>query len=228
MIVSAMTLPEIRQEVLAELPMIKNKMHGLLPKLRRESIKAGNKLMMRYISYKTKQHNTWLLRSTWNKKMCQFQPIVIFHDNIGLCVANLRSAESADQLDIYHTHFFQRYRERLNLAHLTSVELVKHFFENADDTIPLTITHNRYAREMTFHIRKNGVALGELREDEKIELIKTFLPFEMLKPCQLELVNLIRNNDLTDDNLPSGLEEMIRVHLEREGAEQIYESAIAA
>jgi len=215
MIVASMNLDEIRHEIMLDYKMIVNKMDGLYPRLRREILRSGKKVMQRSLDYQTRQYNKWILRLTWDKKNIGCESIVLYFDSVGVCAAEVYGNRKINLINVYHTHFFQRYRQRTHKENLSQEELVKEFFEKRGQVKDTVIQRPGSGIYLTISVLSEGVAFGQLLPG--IHLMKTFLPFHMLKPCQMSVVEQIRNGDATI-HISNEMDEMMVRQLRLRGA----------
>jgi hypothetical protein len=102
-----------------------------------------------------------------NVKCCM---LIYYYTKVGLRVFKLLEKEV---LSVYNGHVFTRYQERMSLQMKDPLEIIKHFFSNNVYCTASVIT--RDGKKLTLSICKDGLLLGELREDTSWVLHKTFV-----------------------------------------------------
>ena len=212
MIVAGMTPEQIRKEILTDLMMIRNKIN--YPHLRRELIKSHVKVMCRHLEYQTRTYNKWFIRVVWSKKAFIFEPVVMYFDHQGMSAVSIRFDKGKIYLDMYYTHFFKRYRERMHMESLSHEELFREFFRVNSGMSQLTMNDEESNEKLTFTLFVEGVAFGE-KISEEFQFIKTFLPYNMLLPFQLEVVDQMRNSEDGNFTPNPEWEKMVRSHLNK-------------
>lgn len=188
MIVSTMNFEEINNEVNAEYEVLLKS--STTSRLTFEYLSERNKLKIKpqekyikFYSIKSKKKNNWLLVFL-PKENCQ---LVRNHEDINIiCVLNYLSDKglrfvlsSPSKVNIvYNSHFFSRYKERLELPEINTLDIAKNFFSLNHHNTFQTFPKDENGCSKIIGILANGFALGELivlNESKMLINYKTFI-----------------------------------------------------
>ena len=140
MLVPSMNNKEITKELLNDYNILVS--FSTFARLAEEYYRERKKLNIKkeaeytkFYKIKTKSKNDWVIMVSKNVKLkkyqypwdCAYRLYNYFHSYQGLCVC---LAGPFQTIGIYYKHFFQRYRERMELNIPDLLDVVKYFFNN--------------------------------------------------------------------------------------------------
>lgn len=209
MIVATMTLDQIYEEIMADIPNMTVFLGHKGSKFRQMVLRSQLLPVHAYSLITTKRKNNWLL--LWYAESKKDISGHIYASC--LCLQNTHAGKyalmrqvigDAASLAIYSPHFFQRYAQRMNLD-LSGIDLIRKYFE---ENRTFFIKEKTIAGEQAVTITsKDGVAFGLRREDSKKRcyIIRTFISYDMGKSDQIEgfseseMSRLIENARFTEE-----------------------------
>ena len=141
---------------------------------------------------KTASKNTWLLffskapafEKYKGRDSINVSYIVYYYNSKGLRVIH---RSSGNFLEIYNSHFFKRYNERMNLRLQTPIDIVKSYFMYGGHSIYSIVPKND--RKYTIGISSEGILLGEVRDNGSWLINKTFISRNLSRSDQDEVEN---------------------------------------
>jgi hypothetical protein len=156
----------------------------------RQKLKIDKKrTYSRIYNIKTAAKNNWMIvvgkkpSSEYYKspgESLTYDPFAYYYDQSGLKVLKW----SNPILQMFTSHFFQRYNERLNLGFTTSVDSAKHFIlHNCFISYQLLIKKGMFS---TIGFAKEGLLLGNLQADNWV-LWRTFVSGNLIHPAQSKM-----------------------------------------
>jgi hypothetical protein len=189
MFVPSMTLEEIRKEIDKDFPIVYRKAQYVSEKLFRQIKPAKGKTYVKLYDYLSKHKNRWIYKIDISKHETFVHFMTYFYGKKGLVVFGLLSSE--DSVNLFTSHFLNRYNERLNL-NINKPEGIIHYFLTETPAYHLTYieTINDEFRKF-FCVIPTGVILGIEDKKNKFRKMNTFLSNNMLKGNQVDLRNLL-------------------------------------
>ena len=185
MLVPAMTLEEMRDEIMKEIPILKNKVGYMCNNARRMMRRYKMTTYEKITEYRSRQKNSWLIRLHWkeNEKDFYIGTIVYFYSNRGLVAFTFDIVKGILH---YHTsHFFTRYNERLNLGLVKPIDILFHYLRG---TVNISYGHLGEVKpglSKIFGVSQEGIVLGYHHHALKMLRFNTFVTHDMLKGQQL-------------------------------------------
>jgi hypothetical protein len=215
MIVPSMNLFEIRNALIKDYEreiMLKCKNLKLIYKGKWE--RNGRKDFTETVPYVSTTKNKWYLIVTCKEGRISFNPYVISYDHVGIIALNFLFGFQTHKVMYFNTHFFKRYRERLQLNIEKPEDLVKYFFRKNAVMLPSYYPMEDGTSQL-FCWLGNGVGLGKHFQDAKGEIhqFKTFVDNSLLREDQKEQIVQIWQDTL--DWLTAEMNEFLDYHKEK-------------
>lgn len=189
MLVKSMSNPEVHLEIIQDYNLINAS--STISRLNKEYLSLRKKLKINkhtdfpfFSTIKTKAKNTWYLMFLKNpeiKAVASEDDVVIifytfYYTDKGLRVFN---ATPSGALNVYNGHFFTRYRERMELPIVATLDLIQHFFKNNHGGFHSLFKKEEQSDVVNFiGFEKEGYSLGnyEILNEDTIWLVhKTFI-----------------------------------------------------
>lgn len=224
MLVAKMNNKELHKEIMNDYYYIKDSIHEQLIIEKYDKLRKKNKIHKSEIYAKTFEIDT-PLKNKWflvvNKAHSDIRykyprPVGIFfltyyYNDIGLRVFKIKpdnNGRNATELAVYNGHFFKRYNERMNLNLINPLDRVKHYFENNG------IVHSRVVDTKYLVLEgktKNGYVFGQIENDGKWFVYKTFISNDMMKKHQSSLSEELEHsllNQITQEISTEGFDRV--------------------
>lgn len=189
MLLNTMTDNEIFKEVKTDFESYKRKRCYLLADFGKFCKKSRVFPYTKYYEWKSPNNNILLITFTALKRGDWDSPYEKLHaqiiNNNGSCkmVAINQSGERVENLVVYSSHFFSRYRERFfNDNNISATELFRHFI-NRNGSI---YSGNDKKNNKTYVIMQDGIGLGEV--GAFVTYVNTFITYDMLHSSQSEYI----------------------------------------
>ncbi len=200
MIVSSMTYDEIRKEVQNDIDLVFKKSTHVIAELERKMRREKLKKYIHVYDYNSKNKNKWIVKIDMGPKDVARTFMTYFYvDNKIVAVQVIDSAF----LLYYTTHFFKRYKERLNLDIINPEDIIRNYLTGSSNFVPkvLEIVDDKLMK--MYIVGKQGTILGTLHTNCGICKMNTFLSPDLLKTDQIEMEKEMKER-LTKYKLDSG------------------------
>jgi hypothetical protein len=186
MIVSSMSYIEIRKEVDNDIVFVKKKSIHVIAELEKKMKKNKLKTITHIYDYNSPNKNKWLVKIEIGLKNVASSFLTYFYIDNKIAAVQVLDAR---YLLYYTTHFFKRYKERMNLDIAKPEELIRQYFSDSTNFVPqlLGVTENYLLK--IFILCKHGAILGNIHTDSSICKMNTFITTDMLKTDQVEMEN---------------------------------------
>lgn len=190
MLVPAMTLPEVRKEVLKDLVIVKRKIIYVSQAIIKEARKHHLKTHERYMDYVSTQKNTWIFHFRYSHKEVYIGTIVYFYGVNGLAALTIDMKEEALH---YHTgHFFKRYNERRNLGLVKPEDIIRVYIKDNTQISYQPLEKIATGLQTIFGLISTGIVLGYKNSNINMLVLNTYITHEMLKGQQLTMEDYLK------------------------------------
>jgi len=197
MIVEAMTMEEIRNELKKDFPIVFRKAN-YVSIAERKTLKLDRGTECHgFYEYYSKYKNHWIYRIVYTKKETFFSFLNYNNDSRGLN-AIVTTGDMDDTLFFLNGHFFKRYNERRKLGLTTTFDILSAFLEETTAFDPVVVSDLGNNLNEVFCTGKSGVLLGVENTVTNTIRINTFISNDMLKTNQQELAKQRRDEMLLD------------------------------
>jgi hypothetical protein len=153
-------------------------------------IKTAKKNNWIFFLNKAPSENTYKGRESIN--VCS---IIYYYNSTGLRVFKIMPSHNGAGvigLSVYNGHLFKRYNERMSLKLSTPLDIVKTFFINNSYSQGQVIERDN--KKFTLSVCKEGLMLGEIQNNGKWLVNKTFLSRDLIGIDQEEIeVDLLKS-----------------------------------
>lgn len=209
MIVTTMTPQELTKEIYSDWEIATKSWDRLSRNYDRErrrgKIAKGNSYDRAY-EIKTKKKNSWIFILSKAPSIENYKDLssinvcslVYYYSPIGIRVFKIMPSGG---LSVYNGHLFTRYNERMNLGLSIPLEIVKRFFINNGYYTSKVLP--RGDREFTLSVCKEGILLGEIQEERRWIVHKTFITRE----------DVVTDQDNIEKDLLNSLQSEIEAEL---------------
>ncbi len=184
MLVPSMTLEEIKHALQNDFRHeLTRKVVGMPQGIARKWSQGGRKDYIETISHISKSKNHWrILVKVWDGHI-SIMPYMMAYDKVGITASHITDPSGTMDLLHFNTHFFKRYRERLNLDIEKPEDVIKQFFRKNTSILtgyyPMPDgTHQLFCPIL------GGLALGKFHEGLGIKQFKTFVDDSLLHENQ--------------------------------------------
>jgi hypothetical protein len=198
MLVPTMSLTEIKKSVLNDYkPEIKNKEESIKMAYKQKWIRNGRKDFAETIAFPVKSKNNWRITIICEKGDVTTIPYLISYDKFGVTASQLLTNTPDVQLMHFNSHFFKRFRERGKIDIDKPDQVIKLFFRKNQLLVPCFSPREDGTQQLFVPVQ-DGVGLGNYHPDTFICEFKTFVDNSLLGKDQLEAVNQIWSDTLTE------------------------------
>jgi hypothetical protein len=191
MLVPNMSLPERKKFILQDYEKeLKRKIEQLQIIHKRDWIKNNRQNSVKTIHYKTESNNLWHFIIECTKVNAHVTPYFSYYDEKGITASHLATWLDPSPFMHFSTHFFKRFRERMNLNIVKPEELVKYFFRKNTYLVPANYRRKDGTYQL-FAPLYGGVGLGNYHEQDDFFEFKTFIDDNRLTKWQIARVLVI-------------------------------------
>lgn len=208
MIVPAMTLQQILNELLEDYQSVKRRAGVQSDVLQNQLKRKHGHHETHAMKYKTGNKNEWSILMRIFPHQTQQLYYLESEDKYGKVAYQLDFYSGDKQPGIvkYNPHFFKRYRERQEIALTHPSEIVRHFFRHNMDRQVGQTEQNDDGTRFVNYVFTEGVGIGWIDLPSKIAVLKTYLPHHMLNNKQQRLADFITGTDDWEEFLNKLLE----------------------
>jgi hypothetical protein len=188
MIVPSMSIKEIVNEILEDYESVHKKVCYTVKEVERNLIKSKKYPFVRVYDYVTpKRKNNWIYLIEVRGKRKVFVSFINYHyTNKGLRVAWLITEE---KVALVNGHLFSRFAEREFIDITNPIDIIKEFFVRNPQIVIRGEKVIENGVTKIFGTTNTGVVVGTENED-KIYILKTYLPLRILKGNQVNIANI--------------------------------------
>ena len=191
MLVPAMTLPEIRKEVLKDLVIVKRKIVYVSEKISKLARKRHLKTHEHFMDYRSTQKNTWIFHFKYEHKEVYISLIIYFYGVAGLVALTI---DIKDETLHYHTaHFFKRYNERRNLRLIKPEDILRAYIKDNTHISFQPLEKIATGMRTIFGVIETGIVLGYMNTNLNMIKLNTYITHEMLKGQQLKMEDYLKS-----------------------------------
>ncbi len=193
MIVPAMTIEEVRHEMLYDFEAVNRKAHAHAQVVFQQMKRKGLSHEKQIIKYPSARKNEWVILYDIFPNNMHYIYYTEASDKRGrVAYQFLFDDKNHENGTIkYNTHFFKRYRERQNPKLNNPSELIRCFFKhNAECSFGQTQVLED-GRRLANYVFTEGIGMGWVNWETRITNLKTFLPFSMLNKTQESFADYI-------------------------------------
>ncbi len=181
MIISTMTIPEIRREINLDLPYLLRSVEWKLKKLTRVRIKKKLPTIRWYFYVNSPRRTRWLIMVECIKNGEAKIDFIALYKVGSKTRAIWFGNDPKKDLIIYSDHFFHRYAERFAIRVLNIEDIIsKFFFANALFVV------NRDGGDCSYTFPE-GFGLGQFDKENRTYYLNTYVTTEMLYKAQSEI-----------------------------------------
>lgn len=211
MLVPSMTLQEIKHALITDYSReMKLKFKGLHVCIRGKWLRNGQKDFIETISHISKSRNHWRIIVQMKGQFASIMPYMVAYDHVGITASHITDPSGSMEMLNFNTHFFKRYRERMNLDIEKPEEVVKYFFKRNPRVItgyyPMPDGTNQL-----FCPINGGVGLGYYHEESGVLQFKTFVDDSLLRENQKRDLARIWRGAMSESD-KKAVEEMHRIY----------------
>lgn len=190
MLVPAMTLSEIRKEILSDFIVVKRKVFYLGEKIIKEMRKHHIKNDVRFVDYLSKQKNTWLFLFQYEHKDVSIGTTVYYYGRTGLVVITIDVGK--ERLHFHTAHFIRRYNERRNLGLVKPEDIIRKYLKDNRQISYQRLEEIAPGVHRIFGVIQTGIVLGYSNSNLNMIKLNTYITHEMLKGQQLKLEDYLK------------------------------------
>ncbi|MEO8087632.1 MAG: hypothetical protein ABI763_12470 [Bacteroidota bacterium] len=150
---------------------------------------------------KTDRMNDWTVIvniSPFNSEFCFY---LKSHDRHGIVAYRIVEEGDGFFLVKFNSHFFKRYRERMNLETLKPEQVMKHFFKNNMEEKHATSDTHTNGAQLAFFSYPNGMGVGRFDPEKNVVHMKTFITKELFNEQQKRMFEFMESENRTEDVL---------------------------
>lgn len=177
-------------------PEIKNRVESIKISYQQKWIRNGSKDFVETIAFPVKSRNNWRITITCKKNYVSTVPYLIAYDKHGITASHLCDI-SDNKLMHFNSHFFKRFRERGKLSIDKPEQVIKYFFKKNQVLFPCYGPREDGTQQLFLPVY-GGVALGNFHPDTEICEFKTYVDNSLLGKNQLDEINRIWIEVLTE------------------------------
>ncbi len=198
MIVSTMSLPEIRKSIFDDFACeLKSKIASVKINYHSKWIRNGRKNFSETILFPVKSKNNWRITVACNRNGVTATPYLISYNKIGITASHISPDTDTIPMMHFNTHFFKRYTERGKITIEKPEDLVKYFFKKNIVLLPCYFPREDGTQQL-FTPLAGGVGLGNYHVESDICEFKTFVDNSLLRQDQRDEICSIWNETLTE------------------------------
>jgi hypothetical protein len=185
MLVPAMTLPEIRKEILKDLVIVSRKIVYASEKIEKDFRRQHLKASSRFVDYVSTQKNSWMFFYEYDHKKMKVTIMVYFYGLNGLTAITV---EPKTEMLHYHTaHFFKRYNERRHLGLVKPEDILRTYLIDTNQISYQPLDKIASYIYKIFGVNKTGIVLGYTNTRLNMLMLNTYITHDMLKGQQLKM-----------------------------------------
>jgi len=201
MLVPSMSYDEIIAEVnsdyIALLKLMNYKMRNIGFRMKR----LGETRFTETFHMKSERLNEW----TVIVNITPFETAFCFYlksfDSQGIVAYRIVQEGDAFMLVKFNSHFFRRYRERMELEITKPEQVMKHFFKNnMDEKHAMSDEHSNGA-QLAFFSYPNGMGVGRFDADKNVVHMKTFITIALFNEQQKRMFEFMESEHSGEDLL---------------------------
>lgn len=199
MIISTMTSEELHKEIIEDWHTATKSLDRLskdYDKLRRRGNVNKESSYFKAYEIKTAKKNNWIFflnkapsENTYKgRESINVCSIIYYYNSTGLRVFKTMpfpNGAGVNGLSVYNGHLFKRYNERMSLGLSTPLDIVKTFFINNSYSQIQVIERDN--KKFTLSVCKEGLMLGEIQNNGKWLVHKTFISRDLIGIDQEEI-----------------------------------------
>lgn len=189
-----MNTAELTKEIFTDWPFMVKSLDRLVHEYDRHRRRAKIDKALEYgkaYEIKTHRKNTWVIILSKNPahekykglESVSWEGVVYYRNAQGLRVFGVN--QQTQGISVYNGHLFMRYNERLGLGLVKPIDIIKRFFCN--NGYALTRIIRKGDREYTIKVCRDGLLLGELYQDGKWQVNRTFISRDLARMDQDEV-----------------------------------------
>ncbi len=201
MIVPAMTIDEVRHEMLYDFEAVSRKAHAQSLLVQGEMKRKGLHHEQRFIKYTSARKTEWTILYDIFTDHIHYIYYTEASDKRGkVAYQFLFDTRNRENGTIkYNTHFFKRYRERQNPQLNNPSEIIRYFFKHNFECAFGQTQVLEDNRRLANYVFTQGIGMGWVDWERRITNLKTFLPFHMLNKKQASFADYILHYEDGDE-----------------------------
>ena len=201
MLVPNMTWEEIIAEVnsdyIAMLQLMNYKIRNIGFRMQR----LGEVSFTETFHMKSERMNDWTIILNITPFNKEFSFFLKSYDRHGVVAYRIAMEGDGFILIKYNSHFFRRYRERMNLDIVKPEQVMKHFFKNNMDEKHATSDEHENGARLAFFSYPNGMGIGRFDAQKNVVHMKTFITKELFNDQQKRMFEFMESENSSEDVL---------------------------
>ena len=154
---------------------------------------------------KTEKMNDWTVILNISPFTSEFCFYLKSYDRHGIVAYKISQEGDAFMLVKFNSHFFKRYRERMNLDIVKPEQVLKHFFKNNMDEKHATSDEYSNGAQLAFFSYQAGMGVGRYDSEKNVVHMKTFITKELFNAQQKRMFEFMESENRNEDVLEVSL-----------------------
>lgn len=201
MLVPSMSWEEIIAEVNSDYIALLKLMNYKLKNIGFRMQRLGEVRFTETFHMKTEKMNDWTIILNISPFTSEFCFYLKSYDRHGIVAYKIAQEGDAFMLVKFNSHFFKRYRERMQLDVVKPEQVMKHFFKNNIDEKHAVSDEYTNGAQLAFFSYPNGMGVGRFDAEKNVVHIKTFITKELFNEQQKRMFEFMEDENHTEDIL---------------------------
>ena len=200
-----MTWEEIIAEVNADFIALLKVMNFKIRNIGFRMQRLGETRFVETFHMKTDRMNDWTVILHVSPLKSEYCFYLKSFDRHGIVAYKIAQEGEGLMLVKFNSHFFKRYRERMNLDIVKPEQVLKHFFKNNIDEKHATSDQHENGAQLAFFSYPNGMGIGRFDAEKSVVHMKTFITKELFNEQQKRMFEFMEGENRTADVLEVSL-----------------------
>jgi hypothetical protein len=201
MLVPSMTWEEIIAEVNGDYISLLKLMNYKIKNIGFRMRRLGEIRFTETYHMKTEKMNEWTVILNISPFTSEFCFYLVSYDRHGIVAYKIAQEGEGFMLVKFNSHFFKRYRERMNLKVVKPEQVIKHFFKNNIDEKHATSDEHANGARLAFFSYPNGMGVGRFDSEKNVVHMKTFITRELFNEQQKRMFEFMESENRIEDVL---------------------------
>ena len=205
MLVPSMNWEEIIAEVNSDYIALLKLMNYKIRNIGFRMARLGEVRFTETFHMKTERMNDWTVILNITPFTSEFCFYLKSYDRHGIVAYKIAQEGEGFMLVKFNSHFFKRYRERMNLDLVKPEQVMKHFFKNNIDEKHAASDQYENGAQLAFFAYPNGMGVGRFDPEKNIVHMKSFITRAMFNEQQKNMYEFMESEDSKEDVLEVAL-----------------------
>ena len=205
MLVPAMNWEEIIAEVNSDYISLLKLMNYKMKNIGFRMKRLGEIRFTETFHLKTERLNSWTIIVNITPYQSEFSFYLVSADRYGDVAYRIVEEGEGFILVKYNSHFFHRYRERMNLTVTKPDQVMKHFFKNNMIEKHAVSDEHDNGAQLAFFSFPSGMGIGRFDSEKNVVHLKTFLTKDLFNEQQKRMFEFMESENREEDVLEVSL-----------------------